>query len=243
MASPKFILYPLSFLRFASLFLRCQKLEDYAIKEERNGFQRAQFFAIICPMELMQQEPQTPLPQRPGQYTNLGWAAMCAVGGLAYAIWGSANAPRSGWFLGGLLLIVATVLLILNRRTYYRFEKTGWWEGFEAAPLQVPQRFEGAGWELDIGQENIHTINHGRYGPVESTIGYDAITRVDVIGDGTDLVLTNEYANPYLSIGWQFMPKNQRVAFLRWLRVRAPQARFSPFAEKIADGWFPQAVR
>ena len=190
----------------------------------------------------MQHEPQTPLPQRPGQYANLGWAAMCAVGGLAYAIWGN-NSARSGWLLGGLLLLVAAALIALNRRTFYRFERTGWWQGFEAAPLSPPQRFEGAGWELDIGQDQIHAINHGRYGPVETTLGYELITRVDVLGDGTDLVLTNEYANPYLSIGWEFMPKAARVAFLRWLRVRAPQARFSPFAEKIADGWFPQAVK
>ena len=191
----------------------------------------------------MQHEPQTPLPDRPGQYTNLGWAAMCALGGLAYGLWGSSNAPRSGWFLGGLLLVIAAVLLLLNRRTYYRFERTGWWQPVEAAPLSEPRHFEGGGWEMEVGPERIHTLNQGRYGPVEASIGYDAITRVDVLGDGTDLILTNEFANPYLSIQWQFMAKADRVALLRWLHQRAPQARFSVFAEKIADGWFPQAVR
>lgn len=190
----------------------------------------------------MQHEPQTPLPQRPGQHANLGWAALCAIGGLAYGFSQSASAPRSAWFLGGLLLVVAAVLIVQNRRTYYRFERTGWWQPIEAAPLDEPRRFEGGGWELDISAERIHTLNQGRYGPVEGTIGYDAITRVDVLGEGTDLILTNEFANPYLSIQWQFLSKPERVALLRWLRQQSPQARFSPFAEKIADGWFPQAV-
>ena len=210
-------------------------------------FRAAPVFAIICPVELMRHEtmpPEATIPERPGQHANLGWAALCGLGGLAYGISGNANAPRSSWFLGGILLAIAAILLVLNRLMFARFERLGWWQQVEAASLALPaeRRFAGGGWQLEIGEDWIHTVNHGRYGPVENTLIYDAISRVDVLGEGTDLILTNEFANPYLSIRWEFMPKAARVALLRWLRLRAPQARFSPLAEKIEDGWFPRAI-
>ena len=181
--------------------------------------------------------------QKPGQYDNLGWAALCAIGGLGYGWAQHTIAPRAAYIVGGALLAVALVLVVLNLIRYFRLEREGWWMPIEAAPLRSPLSFEGNGWILDLADDDIHTVNHGRYGPVETVIRLDSIKRVDVLGDGTTLILTNEVANPYLSIEWAFLPKATRISLLRWVREHTSNAQFTPFAEEIESGWFPRAVR
>ena len=193
-------------------------------------------------MELIK-ERDVLIPEKPGQYRHLGWAALCALGGVSYAWSQHENSPRAAWLLGGILIALSLILVALNRQMFMRFQREGWWAEIEPAKLTEPQTFQGEGWEMDVQEDHIHTINHGRYGPVENVIRYDSITRVDVLNDGTDLILTNEYASPYMAIEWQFLPKPARVALLRWLRERTTNARFSPFAEEVASGWFPRAVR
>ena len=193
-------------------------------------------------MELTEKRgPQ--IHQKPGQYDNLGWAALCALGGLSYGWAQHSIAPRAAYLVGGALLAVAAVLVALNLARYFRLQREGWWMPIEAEPLQAPLSFEGNGWILDAADDHIHTINMGRYGQVENIIRLDAIKRVDVLGDGTTLVLTNEEANPYLSIEWDFLPKATRIAFLRWVRDHTRNAQFTPFAEEIESGWFPRAVK
>ena len=183
------------------------------------------------------------IPKKPGQYANLGWAALCALGGLTYGWAQHAVAPLAATLIGGALLAIALVLIVLNRLQYLRLEREGWWMPIEAEPLSGPQTFEGEGWILDVHDDHIHTINQGRYGPTENVIRFDSISRVDVLGDGTNLVLTNEFGNPYLSIEWQFLPKATRIALIRWVRTHTRNAQFTPFAEEIESGWFPRVVR
>ena len=193
-------------------------------------------------MELTQERGAL-VPAKPGQYANLGWAALCALGGLSYGWAQHSIAPRAAYLIGGTLLGVALVLVALNLINYFRLQREGWWMPIEAEPLKGSGTLEGNGWIVDVQDDHIHTIHHGRYGPVENMIRLDSIKRVDVLGDGTNLVLTNEFVNPYMSIEWTFLPKATRIALLRWVRDHTQNALFTPFAEEIESGWFPRAVR
>lgn len=183
------------------------------------------------------------IPAKPGQFANMGWAALCAIGGLTYG-WAQHDiAPRASYLVGGTLIVIALVLVALNLINYLRLEREGWWMPIKAAPLSGSHTFEGNGWIVDVQDDHIHTINHGRYGPVENMVRLDTIKRVDVLGDGTSLILTNEFVNPYMSIEWNFLPKETRIALIRWVREHTTNALFTPFAEEIESGWFPRAVR
>lgn len=183
------------------------------------------------------------IPAKPGQFANLGWAALCALGGISYGWAQHVIAPRAATLIGGTLVGVAVALVAINLVNYFRLEREGWWMPIEAEPLGGGRTLEGKGWVVDVQDDHIHTIHHGRYGPVENMVRLDAIKRVDVLGDGTSLVLTNEFVNPYMSIEWDFLPKAQRIALLRWVREHTQNALFTPFAEEVESGWFPRAVR